>query len=112
MRQLTGFAGERRQDGKVAFFQGKNVSVGIYTDVGTEQGESESVVFDLGVVNDHKHQILPFRLPGLWISDSLCPIPPISEGGLYFGFWREVIKPRVPEEQEGCGGEKAGEEIV
>jgi len=85
-RQLGGLAGERRQGGKVVFFEDKNVSARIYPDVGTEQGEGESTVFDLGVTDDRKHQVLPLGLPGLWVLVSLCSISPAVFGGLHFGF--------------------------
>jgi len=91
LRQLEGLAGERRQGEKVVLLERKYVSTRIYPDIGSEQGKGESVVFNWSVADDCKHQILPLGLPGLWVSDSLCPIPPVGDDGLHFGRWRGVV---------------------
>jgi len=90
LRQIEGLDSEARQGGKVVIFESENVSARIHPDVGAEEGEGESVVFDWGVTDDREHQVLPFRLPGLWVLDSLCAIPPVGDGGLHLELWREV----------------------
>ena len=85
--QGEGFAGEGRQGRKVVVAQSENVSARVYTNVGVEQGEGEDVLLDRGVTDDHKHQVLPVRLPGLWACDRVCPILPLGGGGMHVWFW-------------------------
>ena len=100
LRQFEGSGSEARHGGEVVLFQSEDVSARIYPNVRVEEGEGEGVVFDWAVQDDGKDQVLPFRLPGLWVSDSLCAIPPVGDGGLHLGLWR-VVRSCVPEEQEG-----------
>lgn len=111
--QLWGLAGEGRQGREVVLFENKDVSACVYPDVGAKQGESEGAMFDWRAVNHCEHQVLPLGLPGLRVSNSFCPIPPVGDCGIHFRFWREVVQSIVPKEQEDHRGENAeGEGLV